>query len=428
METHAELELKVSVKDGKTCEKILKVEVDKETVQKEFDEFYRGIAPKAKVPGFRPGKAPRNILVLHYSSEARENVLKHLISESYRQALREHSLNPITLPEVEDVKFEENELSYQARFEIRPKIKLSRVSGLSAKKEKMEIKEPELNDALDRVRQSLAQFKVVEDRPAAMGDFVIADYVCTVDGKEVEKRQDDWFEIKEDEFLKGFSTQLVGVKPGEEKQVTIQFPDKLGRKELAGKQAAFHVKVKEIKAKNLPELNDEMAQAAGEFKTLEELKGKIRKDLETSKAQQNESKYETALLEELVKHNKIDLPEGLVQRRRERLLEDALQHMHSHGEDGKEKELKEKLAPEMEKEARRQVHLAFLLEEIAEKENLTVSEEDIKERFARVAAEVRQPVEAVEKYYAENEDARESLQDQIRNEKAIEFIKKNAKE
>ena len=425
--------MKISVKDGKVCEKILKIEVGSDLIQKEYDEYYKAIAPKAKVPGFRPGKAPRNVLALHYGGDARESVLKHLISESYRQAVQEKTLQPLGYPEINEVEFKEEKLSYQAKIEVRPKIKLSRVTGLSAKKEKIEIKDEELNDTLQRIRESFAQFKAVEDRPAAMGDFVIADYVCTADGKEVEKRSDDWFELKEDgEFLKGFASQLVGSTPGSEKEVNVSFPEKLQRKELAGKAAVFAVKIKEVKTKVLPELNDDLAKEAGaEFKTLDELKARIRQQISESKEREVEAKYEKALLDELVKHNKLDLPEGLILRRAEKLVEDAMRQYHpqEHGE-GKEKEaeLRETVKKEMQPEARRQVHVAFLLDEIAAKENIQVAPEEVAAKIEEVAAQVRQPVDAVKKYYAEHEEAVEGLHDQIRNEKAIEFIKKKAKE
>lgn len=430
--THNNLPLKVSLKDGKTCEKILKVELAGEPIQKEFDEYYKAIASKAKVPGFRPGKVPRNILELHFAGEAKESVLKHLMNESYHQAVKEKTLEPLGYPEIEELQFENGRLSYQAKVEVRPKIKLSRVEGLSVKKEAVEIKPEEIEQTITQIRDSLAQYKAIEDRPSQMGDYLIADYTCWIEGKEIEKKQDDWFEIKEEgEFLQGFARQLTGLTPGAEKEVQVTFPEKMGRKEFAGKPARFVLKVKEIKSKTLPELNDELAQAAGEFKTLEELKAKIRQDIVSHKEHDAEIKYEKALLDELVKHNKIDLPEGLVKRRLARLVEEGSKHhaQRHAGGGGQEKpeELKAQLTKELEPEARRQVHLAFLLDEIAVKQNFTIAETEIKERFKKVAEEVRQPLESVERYYAEHEDALAALHDQIQNEKSIGYIKEKAK-
>lgn len=423
-----EMSLKVSVKDGKTCEKILKVEIGQEEIQKEYDHFYRGIANKSKVPGFRPGKAPRNVLELHYSNEARQHVVEHLISHSYQQAVKEKGLDPLSFPDVKDVKFDDKKLSYEALVEIRPKVKLSKTAGLSVKKEKIEFKSEEIDQVLKRIQDSLAQYKAIEDRAAKMGDVVIADYTCIVDGKEVEKRPDDWFEIQEKDYLEGFSKQLIGVKPGDERNVETKFPAEFSKKELAGKQAMFNVKVKELKLKSLPELNDELAQSAGEFKTLAELKEHIEKDIRSHKERENEAKYEKDLLDEFVKQNKIDIPEGLVKRRAEKLMENATREFQARGGvQGKFEEFREKMRPDFEKEARRQIHLAFLLDEVANKENIQVTEEELKERYQTISSEVRQPAEVVEKYYADNEDAREALRDQVRSEKAIQFLKDNVK-
>jgi trigger factor len=261
-----------------------------------------------------------------------------------------------------------------------------------------------------------------------MGDVVIADYTCFVDGKEVEKRPDDWFEIQEKDYLEGFSKQLIGVKPGDERNIETKFPAEFSKKEIAGKAATFNVKVKELKLKSLPELNDELAQSAGEFKTLAELKEHIEKDIRSHKERENEAKYEKDLLDEFVKQNKIDIPEGLVKRRAEKLMENATREFQTRGM-GAEKfeEFREKMRADFEKEARRQIHLAFLLDEVANKENIQVTEEEFKERYQTISNEVRQPVEVVEKYYAENEDAREALRDQVRSEKAIQFLKDNVK-
>lgn len=420
--------MKVSVKDSKNCEKILKIEVGEDRIREEFEAIYAALAPKAKIPGFRPGKAPKNVVALHYKSEAREQVLKNLLNDSYREALKENELEPLGYPDIQEVKFDENSLSYQASIEVRPKIKLAKIKGLSAVKEEVAVKAEEVEEEIKRIQESLAQFKAVEDRPSAFGDFVIADYVCTADGQEIEKRNDDWFELKQEEFLKGFSEQLTGLKSGDEKEVRVTFPEGMGRKELAGKQAVFQVKVKEVKSKQLPELNDDLAREAGEYNSLAELREKIGKDLKAKKEQEAEQAYEKALLDELVKKNKVDLPPKLVERRIDYMLEQAKSNLmrHGAGEDIFEKE-KDKLREEFRPEAEKQVHIAFLLDEISEKEGIAAADEDIKKKFQALADRFHQQVDYIEKYYADNEEALDALKDQIRNEKTIEFIKQNAK-
>ncbi len=298
------MDFKISVKEGKDCQKILSVEVGEEPIREEYEQFYKSVAPKAKIPGFRPGKASREVLEMYFKDEAKQEVIKHLVSESYTQAIREKVLEPLGYPDIKDVQFDGRKLSYQAVIETRPKIKLAKLSGFKIKKEAAQVEARDLEEALKRLQESLAKYNAVEGRPAAMGDFVVADYVCWVDGKEAEKRSEDWFEIKEDEFLKGFSVQLIGVQPGEQKEVRILFPENFSRKEWVGKEALFRVTVKEIKTKTLPPLDDELAKEAGEYKTLEELRQKIRADLQAQKDREKESEYEKALLDELLKNNK----------------------------------------------------------------------------------------------------------------------------
>ena len=419
---------KVKLQEGKACEKILTIEVAQDRISQEFESFYKAIAPRAKVPGFRPGKVPRDVLVMHYEKNANDSVLETLLSESLPKILREKDLNPLTTPEIKDIEFTKEKLVYKAFIETRPKIKLSKVTGLTAKKEKVVVKPEDIAKALKQTQEMHSQYKAVEGRPAKLGDFVITDYVCSVDGKEMEKRNDDWIELKEDEYLKGFSTQLVGVNVGDEKDVQITFPGDMADKRAAGKTAVFKMKVKEIKEKTLPALDDELAKQAGEYKDLNDLKQKLTADLEKRATDEKEASFERELLSELVKHNKIDLPSGLVQRRGEYLMDQARQRFLQQGgtEELFEKE-KEKMLKEFEGEARRQIHVAFLLDEIADTQGIKSEDADLVKKYEALSLQFRQPKETIEKYYKEHKEAQETLLDQVRNEKVIEFLKQNAK-
>lgn len=419
---------KVKVQDGGVCEKILTIEIGKEKIREEYEAFYQAIAPRAKVPGFRPGKVPQNVLVMHYEKEANDSVLEHLLSESLPRSLKEKAISPLTTPEIKDVQFTQEKLVYKAHVEIRPKVKLGRVTGLTAKKERAEVKPEDLEKSLKQMREMHAQYKAIEGRPAKMGDFVIADYVCMVDGHEMEKRNDDWIELKEEEYLKGFSAQLVGVHIGDEKDVEATFPQEVADKKVAGKKAVFKVKIKEIKDKTLPVLDDELAKQAGEYKDLADLKQKMTADLEKRAAEEKEAAFERELLNELIKHNKMDIPIGLLKRRTEHLMDQARQRFLYQGgtEDLFDKE-KEKMRKEFEAEARRQIHLAFLLDEIGDAQHIKAEEADLKRKYESLSGQYRQPKETIEKYYQEHQEALESLIDQVRNEKVIEFLKQNAK-
>ena len=420
--------MKATLKDSAPCEKVLSVSVSQDLIQEEYNHFFEHVAKDARVPGFRPGKAPREVLETHFRDQAKDKVLERLISRSFREAVDGKKIEFLGRPQIREVQFTPEKLTYEAFLEVPPDIKLNKYKGLSATKRPLELKPEEVDEALDRVRNSLAKFAAVENRPAALGDFVIADYQCSVDGKEVETRTDDWIELREEEFLKGFSRQLVGVKTGDEKEVSIQFPENFGRKEWIGKTGQFKVKVKEVKEKKLPALDDELAKETGEFENLEQLRDHLKKQIESEKTRQNEIEFENALLDGLVKENSFDVPKGVVERRLLSLVENAAQSLYQKRvpQEMVEKELHnlyDKLRPEAEK----QVRLSFLLDFIAKKEKLELSDADFEAKYHETASRHRQTPEVVKKYYTEHAEAKESLGMQILNEKAIQLIKDHAK-
>ena len=419
---------KVKVQNGKPCEKLLSVEVSKDRIAAEYESFYEAIAPKAKIPGFRPGKTPRNILEMHFSKDADGSVLERLVNDSLFNSLKEQDIRPLLSPVVEDIQFNKEKLTFKARVEIRPEIKLSKITGLSAKKSKVEVPAKEVEATLKRIQDSQAQYKTLEGRGAQEGDFVVADYVCEVDGKEIEKKEGDWVEIKKDEFLKGFSTQLIGVKAGEEKNVEVTFPKETARKDIASKKAVFKMKVKEIKERKLPALDDDFAKQAGDFENLKALKDKIEKDLLVQKSREADQELEKALMDQLVKHNKLDVPKGLVDRRIEEMLEQTNKKIEQMGQKAPEQDekAKEKARKELEPEAKKQIQLAFLLDEIAKTQNVQVEDADLDKKFAEYAELYRQPAETVAQYYRGNEEALDHLKEVLRQEKTVDWIKAQA--
>ena len=421
--------MKSSVKNSAPCEKLLSVSISQDLIQEEYEGFYQEVSKRAKVPGFRPGKAPREVLEMHFREEAKEKVLEKLIARTLREVVQEKQIEFLGRPTIRGVEFTNEKLNYEALLEVPPTIKLGKYRGLPAQKKEIKVTPEEIEQGLKGVQDSLAKFGVVENRPAAMGDFLIADYSLSVDGKEVEKRTDDWFELREEEFLKGFSGQLVGVKGAEEREIQVPFPEKFGRKEWAGKTGTFKVKVKEVKEKKLPPLDDELAKETGEFQTLEELRKHLEKQIESEKSRKAEREFEEALLDSLLKENSFPIPTGVVERRQMHLAESAFESLHRSGmpAEALEKEGKaiyEKLRPEAEK----QVRLSFLLDAVAKKEKLELSDADFQIKYEELAKRHRQSIEAIQKYYGEHPEAKESLQIQILNEKVIQLLKDSAKE
>ncbi|MBI4367934.1 MAG: trigger factor [Candidatus Omnitrophica bacterium] len=421
------MKLKIDVKDLSSCEKVLTIDLPPETVTEEFETFYTAVGKRAKIPGFRPGHAPKHVVALHFKEEAKNEVWKQLVSRSFRDAIRQKEIAMIGYPQIENVEFNENRLKFKAHVEMRPKLKIDKYVGLSVKRDPVEANESEIEETLTRIRESHAKFQAVEDRAAQLGDFLISDYALVVDGKEVEKREGEWIEIREKDFLEGFSKQLTGAKAGETKEVLVTFPADYGKKEFAGKTGHFLVTVKEIKEKKLPFLDDEFAKEVSQCETFVQLKDEIRRDLETHKKTEVERKVEQALLDELIKRSKFEIPSRMMERRCQALVEDRIQMLISQGvkqEDAVKQ--KDELQKALQPEAERQVRISFLLNEVAEREHLDAKEEDLEAKYRSLAERARRPLEEVKTYFSQDEDRRESLRQQIISEKTIHWLKDKA--
>lgn len=418
--------MKVAVKDIAPCEKVLTVDVHSEAIQEQYEIVYKEIAKVAKVPGFRPGKAPRDVISVHYKTEAREEVVKKLVSKSLHEALEEKKLEPILNPEIRDLDFTETKLSYKAHIEVRPDIKLSSYTGIKVKRKPLNVEGKEIDQVIDRLREGFAKFTPVEDLGLEFGDFMIADLKVFVEDNQIESREDDWIEFNEKSFLPEFSATLKGVKPGEAKDIEVNFPADYTNKELAGKKGLFKIKLKEIKKRVLPELNADLAKQIGEYKSVDDLRQAIQRDLETEKSGQEEHRLQNEILESLAKSSSFALPKGMVERRLSQLVEQALRNMLYQGT-RQEDALKEKdaIREKLKSEAEKQVRLSFILDEIATREKLEVTEKDLEQKFEDIAREVKQPKERVIEYYAK-EHLVEGLAVQVLNQKTARFLREKA--
>ena len=421
------MKLKVNVKDVNPCEKVLTIDVPQEIVSEEFSSFYESVGKKARIPGFRPGHAPKHVVAIHYKEEAKQEVLKHLLSRSFYDAVKQESLPIVGYPKIENVEFDETHLKFRAHIEMKPKVKLDKYVGLNVKKQPLVIKNEELEQTLKRIQEGHAKFESVENRQTQLGDFLICDYRLEVDGKEVEKKENEWFEVREKDYLEGFSKQLIGAKTGEVREVQAVFPKEYFRKEFSGKAAKFFLTVREIKEKKLPSLDNELAKTLGDYGSLEELTNAIRKDIEEHKRKDIEVRLENELLAELVKKSKFDVPPGMVQRRLNALVDEGIQNLVYQGikKEDAEKE-REKFQKNLIPEAERQVRISFILDEIAAREKIEATNEDLRLKYQSIADKIRRPIEDVKTFYEQQEDRKESLLIQIVNEKVIQLIKDKA--
>ena len=423
--------MKVHVEETGATRRVLKIQVPGEEVARELAAAYEALRKRTRIPGFRKGKAPRAILERQFGPSVEAEVMQRLIPDAYLRAVREAGVHPVDDPVIEDVHLDKKEhgLRFTATVEVQPPVEPPRYEGLVVEGEEVEVTEEDVARTLETLREANAQLVAVEDRPVARGDWVLVDYQARMDGKPLPELagKDAWVEVGAGRLLPGFDEQLIGAKAGENRDVALTLPEDYVREDLAGKPVVFQVHVKEIKVRVLPELDDEFARDLGEYENLEALRQKVRERLAVEKAKAAEKRVKARLLQQLVDSHPMEVPEALVERRLRTLVERTREDMILSGRDPKamaldEAYLREKLAPV----ARSQVKGYLLLQAIADKEGIQVTDADVEQALKDIARETRQSPETVRQLYLQREGSLESLRRMIREEKALDRVYEKA--
>ena len=409
------------------CASLLEIDVPQADIEKAFDEVYDEITKYANIPGFRVGKAPKELVRKHYEKSAGEDVLKRLIPEAYRSAVLEHDLAPIGSPEISDVSFDgKGKLSFKAKVNTRPVFKLKNYKGLKVEKKKARVSDEEIAKMLENLREVNAKYVSVEDRPARMGDYVVSDLDCSVNGKPVHKtRENLWLLLETDSLVPGLTEKVVGMNKGEERDIETTFPEKYPDRAIAGKPAKYHVKAKEIKKRELPELNDEFAKIFSKT-NMGELKEEISRELEARAKVNVQIEAENQILNRIIDDNVFAVPSDFVARQLDFMVEDAKRRLVEKGFkkedlDKKDGEFKGKFKTE----AAKKVRLLFILDEIAKAEKVVAADEDVVNAYKAISAQSGKGEEEIRAYYAK-EDLVDDLKDKIREGKVIQFLLDNA--
>ncbi len=422
--------MKVSVEEINSIKKKMSVEVPEEQVIKEVDSFYRELSQKAKIKGFRPGKVPRNILERHFKDYVKAEVIQKLIQESYPQALSEAKLHPVSNPLIDPGEMEGGKpFQYAATIEIKPEIKLEGYIGLKIEGKKEGVKDEEVEERLKNLQNIHAQLKTVSDpRPVQPGDFVILDYEASMENKPLDegKATDFTVEVGSGRFIPDLEEKLVGLKPDEEKEIEVSFPDDYGYKKWAGKTLSFHVKIKEVKEKILPILDDEFAKDLGDYSSLEDLRLKLREEIEKEKKLILERQLKDQMVEQLLQANSFEVPESLVEEQTRTLVSDTKMRLATQGVDFKNLGLsEEKLQGDYREMAQKQVRTFLILEKIADQEGITVTDGEAEDRVREISERIHQKFDVVKRYYEKNGLIPE-VKAGIMSEKILNFLLEKA--
>lgn len=390
----------------------LKITLPAEEVNKGFKKAVAKIAGQVNVPGFRKGKAPRNIIEMHYGKEAvKQEAFELVANQCYTEALEQEKLIPVSDPKVEDSVFEENkDMELTIKVTLKPEVKLGDYKELHVEKEAVEVTDEAVEEQVQGLRSRHA--KMVEAEEGAViekGDFAIIDFAGTVDGEPFSGGEGKGYplEVGSNSFIPGFEDQLVGLKKGDSTDVDVTFPEEYFVKELAGKQAIFKVNVQDVKRKELPELTDEYVAANSDCKTVEELRASYKERMQKAAENNAQIAYEKALIDRAVANAEFEVPEIMIEDRVTQMIDEMRmslearkltleQYMQYSGIDMKQ------LRERQHDAAVENVKTDLVLDAIAKAENIQVSMEDVDSELSAIASQHGATLEDVKKIIKSN--------------------------
>jgi trigger factor len=416
-----------------TCRREIELEIPAENVQKATEKVARDLARVARIPGFRPGKAPVTLIRRRFAEEIKGEVLESLVPEFLEKELTEKKLTPVTQPQVDKVDFsQEGPLKFRATFEVLPEFELGDYKNLEAEVEAIEVGDAEVSKTLDEMRERHASFVPVEGRAAKDGDFAQLKIMATPAGGGEPIRADNvTCHIGAEETLDAFTENLRGASVGETRRFETKYPDDYQDPKLAGKTFHYAVEVRAIKEKKLPELDDEfvkeLGEGAGGSKTLEELRGKIREQLNEARDEQQQAQTREKILEELIKRHDFPAPEALVEHQMDSRLERVVRSLAAQGVDPRAVNVDwVSLRQRQRERALRDVKAEILLDRIATAENLEVSEEELNKEIETLAERSGESA-AVLRARLTKQGALDRMKSKLRSDKAIELLHRTAK-
>ena len=400
----------------------LTVEVPAEQFVEAIGHAYKKNKSRFNVPGFRRGKVPQAMIEKMYGSEV-----------FYEDAAKESGLDIVSRPSIDLVQIEKGKnFIYTAEVAVKPEVTLGQYKGVEVEKASAEVTDEDVEKELKKAQEQNSRLVTVEDRPVAQGDQVVIDFDGYVDGKRFDGGQSEDYPlvIGSHTFIDTFEDQLIGKNLGEECEVNVNFPQEYHAAELAGKPAVFKVKIKEIKYKELPELNDEFAGEVSEFETLDEYKADIRKKLTETKEKQAATENENRVVEAVVKNASMEIPEPMIDSQLDNMVNEYARNMQSHGI-SLEQYMQytgmtvDKLKEQMRPQAVKRIETRLVLEAVVKAENIQVADEKVDEEIGKMAAAYKMEPEKLKGYMGEAEIA--NMKEDLAVQEAVDFLVAEAK-
>ncbi len=406
----------------------LAVQVEAERVRDELDKAYRQVGKTAKIRGFRPGKAPRNVLAHMYGPRVERDVAQRLIDETYDKAIKEQDVQTVSQPSIEPDPIKRNApFSYKARVEIVPVIEKVEFEGLTAKRPSTEVTDEALAEELAGLQRANSTLEPpAKKRKAKKGDVVTIDFVVEVDGEQVEGAGTTGFdtELGGGQLLGDIESALIGLKPGEQADAEVQMPDQHPSPALRGKKATFKLTLQELKERVLPELDDDFAKDLGDYDNLEALKTSLKETIAKRLTEEAEAAVAEELVKQLVEKNPIDVPPALVRQQLQASERELLQQARAAGQQARS--LPAEMRAELQRDSEMKVRAGLLMAQIAKSEGFKIGDKELEEGMKELAEQTGKNIAKVKAEYRDPKK-REMLIGMILENKVLDIIQSKAK-
>jgi len=417
--------MKTEIANVSDVERRVTVELDAEQVGNSIDKAYKNLQKKARLPGFRPGKAPLSILQKHFKAQVEEEVISELVQKSFPEVMEQQDLTPVSRPKVENGVLEKGKtFSYTVAIEVKPTIDIKDFTGLKIERPQPEATDEDINAELERSRASYADMQERNDRATQAGDHITFDLEGLI-GEEPYmggKKTDYFLELGKDMLLPGFDENMIGLNLGDTKEFSLEIAADYGDAQVAGKTIAFKVDLKTIKEKVLPELSDDFAKDVGEYENLEQLKDAARTSINQRKRQETEARVRDQTIDALIEKNPFTVPQGMVEMQAQNMLQEVTRMFQQQGMDISEMgQSQEQMLANYKEPAEKRVRSGLLLEAVATKENIKAEDDDYEKQYEELAGMYNEKIETIKANI--NKDQIES---QIMERKTIDFILSSA--
>ena len=421
--------MKAELTDISACKKAFDIEIPEDVVDKELSHISQHLAQKTRVPGFRPGRAPLSVIRTRYRDEIVSEMLQHLLPRYFSDAVKEKDLDIVDAPQYESVDYDNGKpVRFKALFEVYPALNITNYKGIPAEAEAYNVQESDVDNTLKKLQEDMAELSpVAEERTVRAGDFVEISFSGTVAGAaEPLFSEKATVEVGGTSTLKEFTENLTGAAVNEDRSFDVTYREDYPEERLAGKTLRYQVKVEDLKEKKTPELNDEFAQGLGKYNTLEELRTKVREDLEKHRSEHAQEELRERLLKWLEENNEFEVPDTLVERQIQTRMQRLVRDLSRQGINPQRLDVDwAKIQGEQRDQAIRDVKGSLILSHIAEKESIDVSDDDVEAEIDRIAADMNSPRQRVREILTKD-SGMSRLRGQIQNKKTLDFLRQHA--